>query len=204
MESLAAEENTSAVESPADKRTIAQRLKQALPLVLSLVLSGLLVWLAANYRHQILSYGRTSGLLGVFVVSLVGNATVVIPIPVWPIITAAGTLFSPLLVGIVSGFGGALGELTGYMAGAGGKALISTGKLYERIHGWVTRWGALAIVALAAIPNPFFDVGGFVAGATRLGAVKFVLAAWVGKGLRYGLGAWAFANGMEQLTRMLH
>ena len=105
-------------------------------------------------------------------------------------------------IGIVAGLGAALGELTGYMAGAGGKALIPQGRLYEQLHRFMRRHGMLAIFLLAAIPNPIFDVGGLIAGALQMKGWKFLLAAALGKSIRLGVTAWACQSELPLLQQL--
>ena len=40
------------------------------------------------------------------------------------------------------------------------------------------------IFLLGVVPNFFFDIGGMVAGATRMSVWRFILAAWLGKSIR--------------------
>ena len=49
------------------------------------------------------------------------------------------------------------------------------------------RWGVIAIFVLAAIPNPIFDIGGILAGMARMAWWKFLLAAILGKTVRFTL-----------------
>ena len=67
---------------------------------------------------------RGYGYLGVFLISLLGNATVILPVPSLAVVFAGGGVLNPLLVGLVAGVGEPLGELTGYLAGYGGSAVI--------------------------------------------------------------------------------
>lgn len=124
------------------------------------------------------------GYPGVFVVSLVGNATLILPAPYYVVVGALGVALNPLLLGIVAGLGASLGELTGYLAGVGGRAVIENRATYERIERWMRKSGMLVIFLLAAIPNPVFDVGGISAGALRMPVWKFLLACWAGKTVR--------------------
>ena len=57
------------------------------------------------------------GYVGIFLVSLLGNATILLPAPSLVVVFAMGTALIPLLVGLAAGAGDALGELTGYAAG---------------------------------------------------------------------------------------
>jgi uncharacterized membrane protein YdjX (TVP38/TMEM64 family) len=74
--------------------------------------------------------------------------------------------------------------MTGYLAGVGGRAVVENRAIYNRIEGWMHRRGLLVIFLLALLPNPAFDVGGMIAGAMKMPAWQFLLAAWAGKGLR--------------------
>jgi uncharacterized membrane protein YdjX (TVP38/TMEM64 family) len=137
------------------------RARQIGLLILVVAVSAGVLYLTAHYRHELAQLGR-AGLLGLFVVSILGNATVIIPAPSFVMACAGGTLFGPIQSGIVSGLGAGLGELTGYMAGVGGKAIVPPGKWTDRLEGFIRRNGFVTVFALAAIPNPLFDIGGML------------------------------------------
>ena len=177
------------------------RAVQILLLLLAIGISLAIVWFAYQYQGELRRLGDY-GYLGLFVISIIGNATLILPAPVFVMACAAGTIYGPLGVGIVAGVGSAIGELTGYMAGAGGKALIPQGRLYERLHHFMRRHGMLAIFLLAAIPNPIFDVGGIIAGALQMKAWKFLVAAALGKSIRLGITAWACQSGLPLLKQL--
>ena len=61
------------------------------------------------------------GYPGLFVFSLVSNATVVLPAPSFAAVFAVGGALNPIVIGVVAGLGAALGEMTGYLAGVGGR-----------------------------------------------------------------------------------
>ena len=173
------------------------RARQVGLLILVIAVSAGVLYLTAHYRHELAQLGR-AGLLGLFIVSLIGNATVIVPAPTFVMACAGGTLFGPIQAGIVSGLGAGIGELTGYMAGVGGKAVIPPGKWTTRLEGFIRRNGFVTIFALAAIPNPLFDIGGMLAGITHMQVWRFVLATVLGKSVRFtllGLGcAGIFSN----------
>jgi membrane protein YqaA with SNARE-associated domain len=127
------------------------------------------------------------GYPGVFLVSLIGNATLILPAPSFAIVFAVGGALNPLLVGVVAGLGASLGETTGYLAGVGGRSILENRPLYRRLEGWMRKGGPLVIFLLAAIPNPVFDVGGMMAGALHMPIWYFYLAAWAGKSVRFTL-----------------
>jgi membrane protein YqaA with SNARE-associated domain len=177
------------------------RARQVLLLLLAIGISLAIVWFTNQYQAELRNLGEY-GYLGLFLISLIGNATLIIPAPVFVVACAAGVLYGPIGVGVVAGLGSALGELTGYMAGAGGKAFIPQGKRYEQLTRFMQRHGMLTIFLLGAIPNPIFDVGGLIAGALRMKVWKFVLAAWAGKAIRLGVTAWACQSGIPLLEQL--
>lgn len=173
--------------SLAFKRENAGRLA-ALALVVVISAGILLGW------EQIQALGAY-GYPAIFLVSLFGNAVLFLPAPSFALVLAAGASLDPILVGLVAGAGAALGEMTGYLAGYSGQAVLQDKPLYNRVKGWMETKGVLAIFLFAAIPNPFFDVGGIVAGVMRMPAWQFLFAAGLGKSLRFvllaGLGVLA-------------
>jgi uncharacterized membrane protein YdjX (TVP38/TMEM64 family) len=120
------------------------------------------------------------------------NATVFIPAPGVAVVFAMGNIFNPLGVGLAAGTGGALGELSGYLAGFSGQAVIENTKVYDRIHPWVEKFGGWAIFLLAVIPNPFFDIAGVAAGIAKLSLRRFLLACWLGELIK--MSAFAYAG----------
>lgn len=127
------------------------------------------------------------GYPGVFLISLIGNATVILPAPSFAVVFAVGGALNPLAVGVAAGLGAALGELTGYLAGIGGRAVIENRTLYHRLEKWMSKGGMLVVFLLAVVPNPAFDLGGMVAGALRMPVWQFLVAGWAGKSIRFAL-----------------
>ena len=125
------------------------------------------------------------GYWGVFLVSLLGNATLIFPAPSFALVFAVGGTLHPLWVGLAAGVGAALGEMTGYLAGVSGRAVFEDRRLYLRMAEWMGQHGMLAVFILALIPNPFFDVGGMAAGALKMRWWKFLFAAALGKTCRF-------------------
>jgi membrane protein YqaA with SNARE-associated domain len=177
------------------------RLGRLLTLLFAVGLSLAIIWLTTRYQQEIQSWGE-AGLWGLFIVSVIGNATLIIPAPVFIVACAAGLVYGPLQVGVVAAAGAAIGELTGYLAGYGGQAIVPQGRYYNWLRGFMQRHGMLAIFLLGAIPNPIFDVGGLIAGVIRMPVWKFLIAAWAGKTIRLGLTAWACLAGIPWLQQI--
>jgi membrane protein DedA with SNARE-associated domain len=139
------------------------------------------------------------GYPGVFLIALLANATVFLPAPGVAVVFAMGSVFHPLGVALAAGVGGALGELTGYLAGFSGGAVVEKTAAYARIQPWVQKWGGWAVLVLAAIPNPFFDLAGIAAGTLKMPVWKFLLFCWVGQTIKMTAFAYAGAASLPLL-----
>jgi uncharacterized membrane protein YdjX (TVP38/TMEM64 family) len=124
------------------------------------------------------------GYPGVFVINLLGNATVILPAPSLAIVSVTGSVLNPYLVGLSAGAGSALGELTGYLAGYGGRAAVQDQERYQQIAAWMHRYGLWVILVLAIIPNPLFDLAGIAAGVLKIPVYRFLLVCWLGKTIK--------------------
>lgn len=147
---------------------------------LSIAISVLII----AFRHELAKL-TNFGYLGIFLINLVGSATVIIPAPSIIATFVGGSIYNPLLVGIFSGIGAGLGELTGYLAGYGGSVVIKENKNYEKISKWMNKNGFVTILVLAIIPNPIFDLSGIFSGATHYSLKKFLTAVLIGKIIRF-------------------
>lgn len=136
------------------------------------------------FRDKLVNF-ESYGYLGIFIISVLGNATIILPVPV--ILTAflGGGIFNPFLVGFVSSFGATIGELTGYIAGRSGRVVIKDNTKFEKIEKWMVKYGLWTIFVLAIIPNPAFDLAGIVSGATKIPVWKYFLVTWAGKFIKF-------------------
>ncbi len=124
------------------------------------------------------------GYLGIFLVSLLGSASIFFPIPYTVVLFTVGSLetFNPILIAFASGLGSAVGEFSGYLLGLGGRKVISEkGKrnveLLLKIFG---RYSALAIFMFALTPLP--DELLFIPlGVMRYGFIRAFIPAFLGK-----------------------
>lgn len=143
------------------------------------------------------------GYLGAFLVPMLCCATIIVPVPGLIIVFTLGAVLNPLLVGIVSGVGGTLGETTGYLIGYGGRTAIENIRWYHRIENWMRRWASITLFVLALIPNPLFDIAGAAAGALRVPLWKFLVYGGAGRVIKHTFFAFAGAWGMEFVLRFL-
>ncbi|MFH1445271.1 MAG: VTT domain-containing protein [Nanoarchaeota archaeon] len=126
---------------------------------------------------------ETTGYLGVFLVSLIGSASIFFPVPAFIVIFAAGVFLNPWLVGLIAGIGSAIGELTGYLLGFGGRKVAETKyeKQLEKTKKWVDRRGAFFVIFLFALTPLPDDIAGIIAGVIEYDIKKFFIATLIGK-----------------------
>jgi membrane protein DedA with SNARE-associated domain len=142
------------------------------------------------------------GYAGVFLVNLASTALSFLFIPGLTlagqalIISDAKSL-GAFRVGIAGGLGMGLGEITAYVVGSVGRDLAHGRRVggpawFRRIVesvGAAITWllahhGSVTLFLLAAIPNPFFEVAGFSAGAVRMSFWRFLVPVVLGKLVR--------------------
>lgn len=131
------------------------------------------------------------GYPGIFLFSILANATILIPVPGVIFTSAMGAVFNPLWVSLAAGAGAALGELSGYLAGFSGQAVVEDSKRYDQVVSWMEEYGELTTLVLAFIPNPLFDLAGLIAGLLKMPVWKFLLYCIIGKILKMMMFAYA-------------
>lgn len=142
------------------------------------------------------------GYPGIFLIALLANATVLLPAPGIAVIYAMGAIFNPFGVGLAAGAGGTIGELSGYLAGFSGQAVVERTDIYNRIKPYVARYGGWAIMVLSAIPNPFFDVAGIAAGIAKMPLRTFLIFTFIGQLIKMTLFALAGHYSIAWLTNI--
>jgi len=174
------------------------RRRSQLTRIAALIFVILLTTVLFIYRDEVKKL-EALGYPGIFLVSLLANATLILPVPGVLFTSAMGAVFQPFWVALAAGSGAALGELSGYLAGYSGQAVIENREWYERLEKWIKKYGDVSIFALALIPNPIFDIGGIVAGALKMPWWRFVFWCWLGKVLKMMM----FAYGGSAILNLL-
>jgi len=173
-----------------------QRLRITRILALIFVV-GLTVFLYIN-RERVQEL-EEFGYPGIFLVSLLANATLILPVPGVLFTSAMGAVFNPFWVAMAAGTGAALGELSGYLAGFSGRGIVERTKWSERVETWMRKFGPITIVVLSFVPNPIFDIAGITAGMLKMPLYQFMLFCWIGKVLKMIL----FAYGGEAILNLI-
>jgi len=178
-------------------------LKKRIIPILAVLLAIAITIVLFLYRDKVAEFGNY-GYLGAFLVSLISNATIILPVPGIVVLFALGATLNPVLVALVGATGGVIGEMTGFMAGYGGRGMVqSSGRMYAMAEKWMRRWGGWAIFAFAVAPLPILDIAGVVAGVLGYPVWKFLLVAWPGKSIKYIILVLAGAWGWQALLRFL-
>lgn len=154
------------------------------------------------------------GYLGLIIISALGGATVLIPVPMLAIQFAMGGVLAPwfgplvvgpLFVGLVAGLGETIGALTIYMTGYGGGTPLAKGmggegrlqRIYHRLITLMRKRGKLTLFLISAIINPFFYPVSLAAGALHFGVWRYFLIAFAGKTIKTTAIAYAGYFGLR-------
>jgi len=147
------------------------------------LLSSLLLFSPIFFKFDLNSL-KSFGIAGVFLVNFISSSTLFFPAPGFLATGIGGALFNPFLVALAASLGSTLGESVGFLFGHSSRK-ISHPKdytfmesLYKIIH---HKHGFLLIVALAFIPNPFFDAIGILAGLALYPLRRFLLSVFIGR-----------------------
>lgn len=139
------------------------------------------------------------GYPGIFLFSMLTNATLILPMPGVIVTSLMGAVFDPFWVAIAAGSGAALGEFSGYLAGFSGQKVAERTPSYVKLENWMKKYGGWTILVLGFIPNPLFDIAGLMAGTLKMPPAKFLFWCWLGKALKMMLFAYGGALGFSLL-----
>jgi membrane protein YqaA with SNARE-associated domain len=132
------------------------------------------------YRDQVQKL-QVLGYPGIFLVALLSNATIVLPAPGLLFTSVMGAVFHPVGVALAAASGATLGEMSGFLAGFSGQSVAERTPIYERVEGWMRRYGQWAVLVLAFLPLPVFDIAGVIAGILKMPVWRFLVFCWIGK-----------------------
>jgi membrane protein YqaA with SNARE-associated domain len=155
-------------------------LTRAVPLLVVTVFItiGVLFWVTGRFEVDRVGY------VGVWVFAFIGAASIFVPVPGLAavcIAAAPGVGLNPLLIGVIAGSAEALGELSGYLAGLGGRSFLERNRFYPRFRNLLIRRGGLILFFGSVIPNPLFDVIGIAAGSILYPVKKFLVYVFLAK-----------------------
>lgn len=201
-------------------RKLPRRWEYAIGILALILVAGLGIIIARNWHdlEQVAGYGLAGG----FVLSILGGATIPIPVPIIAVYFALGGLFTPwfgpaalgpALIGLTCGLGEATGGLTTYATGYSGAAVLKrreenpNPKHLERLYRWLMKMmhqrGGLVLFGVSVLINPFFYPVSLAAGISRFGARRYFFICLAGKILKCTVFAYAGYLGLRGLLGVL-
>jgi len=122
------------------------------------------------------------GYFGIFLISLIGSLSIIFPIPYTLVIYLSGSFLNPVLIGISSGIGSAVGEFSGYALGYYGRHVISEERKRKIDFAMkiFNRHGMIVVILFAILPLPD-DLLFIPLGMARYSLNKVLLPCFIGK-----------------------
>ena len=167
-----------------------QKLLRVSPLFISaaFIATGLVLWTTGSFNIE------TVGYTSIWVIGFIGASLLFLPLSVLASVGVAVAVYlNPFIVAVVAASAESIGELTGYMAGMGGKSFFERKRFYLRFKNFFLRYAGLTLVLFSIIPNPLFDIIGVAAGSILYPVKRFLLLVFIGKTLKFlwvGLGCY--------------
>jgi membrane protein YqaA with SNARE-associated domain len=131
------------------------------------------------------------GYAGAFAVAAIANASIILPIPYYPVIARLAQVLDVWGVIIAAAAGSAIGESVAFFVGRAGSGPIQETRISKFMERQMLHPSRAAIVlfAFAAPPNPAFDIVGLIAGALDLPFWLFFVSVFLGRIVRMSLVA---------------
>jgi membrane protein YqaA with SNARE-associated domain len=174
------------------------------------VLVTIAMAIAVVYYNEYIRELQHYGYLGAFLISILGGATIIVPVPMLAVVLALGGVMPyTWLVGLSAAAGELIGAIIIYMTGHGASSALSQSKhgiiqsSYERLLGLMERRGPLTLFIVASVVNPFFYPAALAAGALRFGLKKYILIVFAGKIIKGMTVVYAGYFGLKGLFRAL-
>lgn len=155
--------------------------------ILSLIVFALVIYLTIWQRDFLVRFSSL-GYLGLLISNFLASSAIFLPVPTLVTSFISGNILNPILVGIFSGVGSALGDFVAFLFGFGTRRVVN--RLFKkevflgRFEHWLKKNAFVAVFVLSFIPNPLFDGIGILAGAANVKPKDFFLATLLGRVLR--------------------
>ncbi|MFQ5711610.1 MAG: VTT domain-containing protein [Candidatus Geothermarchaeales archaeon] len=132
-------------------------------------------------------------MLGVFLSALLGHFSIVVKDIIFVPLFIHMTLFwNPLILGVVGGVGGGLGELSAYLIGRGIGKLTVSEEDKKKIPDWAKKLGLLSVLLVSLTPLPDAPVL-LLLGSAKFPLLTILILEVVGKIVLYVAVAWVGA-----------
>lgn len=141
-------------------------------------ITEIVVYIISNSHNFVSRWGY----VGIFIVSLVSSASILLPLPSFVIIFTFGAVYDPFWVALAGTLGASIGNITSYFLGLGGKELLEDrySKRLKKIKDTFKKYGApLWIILVHVTPLPD-DIVGIFCGVIRYDFRKYFLYSFIG------------------------
>jgi len=159
-----------------------QKFLRVTPLLISIVFiaTGLVLWTTGTFNIE------TAGYASIWFIAFIGAALIFLPVSALAAVCVAVAVdLNPFATALVAASAEAIGELTGYLAGMGGKSFFERNRFYLRFKNLFSRYASLCLFLGSIIPNPFFDFLGVAAGSILFPLKRFLLLVFIGKTIKF-------------------
>jgi membrane protein YqaA with SNARE-associated domain len=208
---------TNAIDGTDSLDVVTTQKKKSLGWAYFLGIFGIVVTIAMAvgiiYYNDELNELQHWGYLGAFIISILGGATIIIPVPMLAVVFALGSAMDQIwqvaMVGLSAALGELIGALTIYMTGHGaGRVIVESrhGRIqsaYEKLLGLMERKGPLVLFIVASVINPFFYPAALAAGALRFGIWKYSIIVLTGKIIKCMTVVYAGYYGLKSIFRAI-
>jgi membrane protein YqaA with SNARE-associated domain len=160
-----------------------QKILRVTPLLISVafIATGLVLWTTGTFNIE------TAGYASIWFIAFIGAALIFLPVSALATVCVAVALdLNPFATALVAASAEAIGELTGYLAGMGGKSFFEHKRFYLRFKNLFEKYSFLCLLIGSAVPNPLFDVLGIAAGSVLYPVKRFLLLVFIGKVVKFG------------------
>lgn len=203
-----------------DTRSKLDRLKSTLKRwefwvgILSVILTVSLAVLVVVYWQSFQNMAGYS-YLGMFLISVIGGATVIIPVPSLALQFTMGAVLHPAIIGAVAGLGTGIGGTFIYLFGRSGRKLFFNAdfsiqkydnfimRWLSRLTGWTQNRGSLTVFFMSAMLNPVFFPMAIAIGASRFQLWRFFTMCWAGNTVKSMIIAYLGYFGLGSLLRLI-
>jgi membrane protein YqaA with SNARE-associated domain len=212
-EQVSGKNSTDGIENTiAEEKAIKKQRRWAYTLGFIGVVATILMAIAVIYYRDELNSLQHYGYIGAFLISILGGATIIIPVPMLAVVFALGSAMSnpwaAALLAVSAALGELIGALTIYMTGHGaGRVLVDSkhGRIqraYEKMLGLMERRGPLTLFIVASVVNPFFYPAALAAGALRFGLKRYIFIVLAGKLIKCSTVVYAGYFGLKELLEL--
>jgi membrane protein YqaA with SNARE-associated domain len=153
-------------------------------------------------RNYVIGLGHW-GYLGAFIVSLISNASIILPTPGIAVIAMMTSDFNLLLLGLSSGVGGAIGATSSYVAGMITGEVVNDTRIYRASLRAMNRFGGAIIFVATLAPFLPMDAASILAGGIRYPFKRYFIVMGSAHIIKMIITTYLIANSTDWFTNSI-